>query len=199
MTTSSSLASAPVWAAVARAPASVDPALKTTRCLPISRSALEPGDEAVDIADRLAEQRDHARGLVLGEPGEDVGERQVRFVARAQQQRDPEARVLGALHEQPATAAGLGEHRDPAGFSDSRKADAERGDTGAIGDVQESGRVRADDPDAGLARDLGETLLLGAALLADLAEAGGEHERAAEPRVRALLHRVEDPGRPRAR
>ena len=108
-----SLASAPVWEAAARAPASLPPAARSTTGVPDSVADGSGARERAAVAEVLAVDADDARVLVLGECADEIGRLEVGLVAERGEAGDAEPVVAGERAHLEREVAALREQPEP--------------------------------------------------------------------------------------
>jgi hypothetical protein len=147
------------------------------------RSHLE---ELLGVLEAFDLDHDRARALVLAVVLQDLGHRQIRLVPVRAVHAVADADVVQVQLQHLAAPAALRHDRDPARLHrDERDVRVDR-DLG-VG-VLDALRVRAEDADAVLVRGLHHLLLQGQALLADLLEARGVHDRELDALLPELVH-----------
>ena len=191
--TLSSVASAPVWLAAARAP-------------PVGRTALEENqwlaprcvgrlvEQGAPVGDPFEVGEADARRRIVGEVGEVVGDRHGGGVARRDRPRDADAGGPGEVEEARHEVAALAGDGDAAG----RRVGSD--DLGAqrCRCADDALAVRAGEEDAEVVGEVDELLLGPLARRPRLGVAGRGHERCLDPLRRARREQVGVGGRRRA-
>ena len=154
------------------------------------RGPLDGGRDAVGLPHLLDQARDGAGPAVLDEPVEVVREREVRLVARRDEQAHPEAPVGRAVEEAAAEAARLREQGHRTRREGVELADRREGERHSVPRVDKPDRVRPEESHTRLARALHEARLLHRTGFPGLGEAGAEHHGEGNPRAAAREDRV---------
>ena len=165
------------------------------------RGPLDGGRDAVRLPHLLDQARDGADPAVLDEPVEVVREREVRLVARRDEQAHPEAPGGRTVEEAAAEATRLREQGHRTRREGVELPDRRERERHSVPRVDKPDRVRPEESHTRLARALHEALLLHRTGFPGLGEAGAEHHGEGNPRaatredgVGGLAGRQPDPG-----
>ena len=151
--------------------------------------------QGIPIGDPLGVRHDDRDVVLLRQPAEHLGHRDVDLVAGRHPVADVDVALAREQRQVASVGAALTDERDAARCREAVLERRAEGGEGAELGVVDAKAVGADDAHAGPGRDRAEAVLLAAAVGAHLREAGAEDQGGPHASRRACLHRLHHAGR----